>query len=203
MESVWAINSNPVLYKHEIIRAGQPAIRVLIFNMIEARGGLMTVEGAGDDAGVDDALGILVHGHGLIVNIYLDISAGNGEFFAISGTIDRRIEVGEVERKELGGEGLEQGRAVDGVIDLQEGNRNFFAGISGENIVHIVLVTIFCPFIDDGTQSVRINGQFSVRRGGKQLRKCGFREAAGLFADVDVERLAGEIGGEERGRYPS
>ena len=129
----------------------------------------------------------------MIVNIYLDISAGNGEFFAISGTIDRRLEVGEVERKELGGEGLEQGRAVDGVIDLQEGNRNFFAGISGENIVHIVLVTIFCPFIDDGTQSVRINGQFSVRRGGKQLRKCGFREAAGLFADVDVERLAGEI----------
>ena len=134
VESVWAINSDPVLYKHEIIRAGQPAIRVLIFNMIEARGGLMTVEGAGDDAGVDDALGILVHGHGLIVNIYLDISAGNGEFFAISGTIDRRIEVGEVERKELGGEGLKQGRAVDGVIDLQEGNRNFFAGISGENI---------------------------------------------------------------------
>ena len=63
-----------------------------------------------------------------------------------------------------------------------------------------MLVTIFCPFIDDGTQSVRINGQFSVRRGGKQLRKCGFREAAGLFADVDVERLAGEISGEERGR---
>lgn len=74
--------------------------------------------------------------------------------------IDRRIEVGEVERKELGGEGLKQGRAVDGVIDLQEGNWNFFAGISGENIVHIVLVTTFCPFIDDGTQSVRTTDSF-------------------------------------------
>ena len=69
-------------------------------------------------------LGVLVHGHGLVVNVDLDISAGNVEIFAVSGAVYRGIKVRKVQRTEFFGECFEEGGLVYGIIDFQEGNRN-------------------------------------------------------------------------------
>ena len=118
MQAVGAVDSDPIFYKNEVIGAGEPGVGIFILDMIEARGGLMAVQGTGDNAGMDEAFAVFIHGHGLAVDIHLDISAGNIEGFAVSGADFRGFYGGKVQILQLGDDGFQEGRLVEVIIDF-------------------------------------------------------------------------------------